>query len=123
MAKYSLEDFDKKVQRWMQTAPKFLRKVILRAAMDIVAHAQRNKLTGQVLNVKTGRLRGSVTQKVEVSPTRITAKVGTNVFYGKLHEFGIGSKERAWLRPSVKEQKEMFLRSVLNGMMESYKNA
>jgi phage gpG-like protein len=66
-----------------------LRDAIQRAALDLLAHVKAKKLTGQVLNVRTGRLRRSITQRVETEPSGVIAGlVGTNVSYGRTHELG-----------------------------------
>jgi phage gpG-like protein len=64
-----------------------------RAIAALTIRLQRNvvttKLQGQALNVKTGRLQRSITQRFEgagsASPSGI---VGTNVKYARAHEYG-----------------------------------
>jgi phage gpG-like protein len=51
-------------------------------------HVQQNKLSGQVLKRRTGRLRASINTKVEREGNRIIGSVGTNVIYAAVHEFG-----------------------------------
>ncbi len=46
------------------------------------------KLSGQVLKVRTGRLRRSVDQVVVRQGTSITGIVSTNVSYARAHEYG-----------------------------------
>jgi phage gpG-like protein len=66
-----------------------LRDAIQRAALDLMSYVKARKLTGQVLNVRTGRLRRSITQRVEVEPGgKIVGLVVTNVSYGRVHELG-----------------------------------
>ncbi len=48
----------------------------------------KQKLSGEVLKVQTGRLRRSIHLEMERSSHSVTAVVGTNVFYGRLHELG-----------------------------------
>ena len=134
MAIYTLEEFKAKIARWQQNAPKVLEKHIRAAALQIVAYVQTRKLTGQVLRIRTGTLRRSQTEKVSVTPGEIKASIGTNVWYGKLLETGtainpqggmatLGRRaKRPFLRPSVDENKKMFMQEVLNGMMEAYQN-
>lgn len=43
---------------------------------------------GQALNVRTGLLRRSITQRLIVTSNEIHGIVGTNVGYGKFHEYG-----------------------------------
>lgn len=61
---------------------------IRRVAVDLTAHVKDRKLSGQVLKVQTGRLRRSVNFKVTESATGVEARVGTNVEYARIHEFG-----------------------------------
>jgi len=66
-----------------------LRDAIQKATLDLLAREKGEKLSGQVLNVKTGRLRRSITQRVETeSDGNIVGLVGTNVSYGRAHELG-----------------------------------
>lgn len=65
-----------------------LKREIRRVAVDLTAHVKGNKLSGQVLNVQTGRLRRSINYRVDETETGIDARVGTNVEYGRIHEFG-----------------------------------
>ena len=59
----------------------------------------KEKLSGKVLHVRTGRLRSSVTSRVEGMGKDIMGKVGTNVVYAPVHEYGaeIRPKKRRYL--------------------------
>lgn len=46
------------------------------------------KLTGQVLNVQTGRLRSSITHGQYRTKDSMFLRVGTNVIYARIHELG-----------------------------------
>lgn len=48
----------------------------------------KKKLTGDVLNVRRGRLRRSIHAETEFTPEQAIAAVGTNVIYAKIHEYG-----------------------------------
>lgn len=48
----------------------------------------RAKLSGQVLNVRTGTLRRSIDQAVYQEGAQIRGVVGTNVEYARVHEYG-----------------------------------
>lgn len=65
-----------------------LKSEIKKIAIDLTAKVKGEKLSGQVLNVRSGRLRRSINYRIEESDTGIDAKVGTNVEYGRVHEFG-----------------------------------
>lgn len=66
---------------------------------ELERRVKRNYLTGQVLNVRTGRLRASISQTTQMqpgdsrsgfvsTPSTAVATVGTNVVYGAAWEFG-----------------------------------
>lgn len=65
-----------------------LKTEIRRIAVDLSGHVKDKKLSGQVLKVQTGRLRRSINFRVAETGTGIEAKVGTNVEYARVHEFG-----------------------------------
>jgi phage gpG-like protein len=46
------------------------------------------KLTDQVLHVRTGRLRRSINLRLDDEGNQVTASVGTNVEYARVHELG-----------------------------------
>lgn len=49
----------------------------------------KGKLSGDVLKVRTGRLRRSIHKELERNGSRFEATVGTNVEYAKTHELGL----------------------------------
>lgn len=65
-----------------------IRRVVERFTMRMSADVRQNRLSGQTLRVRTGRLRRSVHHEVEVGPGSVIGRVGTNVSYGRIHEFG-----------------------------------
>jgi len=66
-----------------------LRKVVAKLAVELVAKVKSEKLSDQVLHVRTGRLRRSITFRLNNSmPNTATATVGTNVSYARIHEYG-----------------------------------
>jgi len=80
------------VQNALKNAPGKIRASVLRTVTllttDIQASVIGDKLSGQVLHVRTGNLRGSVNKKVIESDKGYTGIVGTNVIYGRIHEYG-----------------------------------
>lgn len=79
-----------------------VRKTMGRLVLELLVKVKRDKLSGQALNVRTGRLRRSITQRVEVHGTTIEGVVGTNVEYAKFHEYGPSVKDE------LKKHKEGF---------------
>lgn len=62
-------------------------RVITRLSVEVQAGV-KDKLTGQVLHVRTGTLRRSINRKVDQSGGTTEATIGTNVVYAEPHEFG-----------------------------------
>lgn len=60
----------------------FMRQVMAR----IERHVQLN-LTGEVLRVRSGRLRGSITVNSEQEGDTLVGRIGSNVFYAAIWEF------------------------------------
>jgi phage gpG-like protein len=65
-----------------------LRIAVQRAAFLVQRHSKADKLSGQVLHVRTGRLRRSIHYRITEAVERVTGIVGTNVSYAKPHEYG-----------------------------------
>lgn len=65
-----------------------------RLTLKLLAKVKGEKLSGQVLNTRTGRLRRSINQRVDgAGTTSIAGYVGTNVEYGRRHELGFRGTE------------------------------
>ena len=114
-----------------------LRTEVRRLAVMLSGYVKTSKLTGQVLRVRTGRLRRSITLKVLDEGTLVSGIVGTNVEYGRAWELGFDRRvgagarggprtlmsDRALARyralhpPGLKHYSERsFLRSALNDL-------
>lgn len=80
-----------RLQRRLGAAPEKLRASIA-AAMDKEAFTLqalvKDKLSGAVLQTRTGTLRRSINVANRDSGTTIGRSVGTNVRYGRAHEYG-----------------------------------
>lgn len=59
-----------------------------RLVIALTAKIMKDKLSGQVLKNRTGTLRRSISPSVFSSGTAVVGKVGTNVEYASIHEFG-----------------------------------
>jgi phage gpG-like protein len=72
--------------------PERVREALERAVKDLAFELQREvqqaKLSGQVLKVRTGGLRSSINTVFQHSAETIEASVGTNIRYGRVHEYG-----------------------------------
>ncbi len=65
-----------------------VQKSIGRLTLKLLTKVKVDKLSGQVLNVRTGRLRRSITHRVTAEQELVTGIVGTNVEYARAHELG-----------------------------------
>ena len=65
-----------------------VRQAVERSAIEVQRKVKQEKLTGGVLNVRTGRLRRSITTKTTEDGAVITGTTGTNVSYGAAWERG-----------------------------------
>jgi phage gpG-like protein len=66
-----------------------LERAIATLAIKLQRNIVTDKLQGQVLHVRSGRLQRSITQRpVDFGTAKPSAVVGTNVSYAKPHEFG-----------------------------------
>lgn len=92
-----------KLEKAKQAIDRELNGALLRAGMVIAGQAQKNVTGGgssrTMLNVRTGRLRSSISA-VRVANYRV--KVGTNVVYAAIHEYG-GTSKPHLIRPRNKK--------------------
>lgn len=116
-----------------------LKRKIAQLAIQLQAHIVRDKLSGQVLRVRTGALRRSIQQMVEDDGSAVYGRVYStgDVKYAGVHEFGFSGQEtvRAHTRSTVFGRKvepftvasftrnmnmpeRSFMRSSLNDMAE-----
>lgn len=64
------------------------RTALSKAALLLENHIKRDKLSGTVLHVRSGRLRGSITHEVSRVGDDLIARIGTKLVYARIHEFG-----------------------------------
>lgn len=86
---------------------------IQRIVLKLMGHVVQDKLSGQVLNVKTGRLRRSINQRVEGKGTdQVAGYVGTNVVYARPFELGFNGTEN--VRAHMRQMNQAFGKLVKN---------
>jgi hypothetical protein len=97
------------LQAKLQGAPAAMRRALLQKVTQLSIEVQRavksDKLTGQVLHVRTGTLRRSINRVVQERPDGVFASVGTNVGYGIGWENGFTRKTGAGARGGPKNLK------------------
>ena len=83
---------DKEVSRRLRALPDGIRSRVVDSIGRLTLRLQRKvmqeKLTGQVLKVRTGTLRRSIDQRLVTDQSAVSGIVSTNVGYGKAHEYG-----------------------------------
>lgn len=134
MAKLSLDQYEKKLKRWIALGGKDVANSLKKGAMVVVREAQEKHLTGPrmprgvgsltkgTLAVISETLRRSIAFRVTAKPGEVRAEVGTNVRYGRAHELGLGRMPaRPFLRPSVDTKKPEVMRLLLEGFMKQAK--
>lgn len=83
---------------------------VLRLSILLQAYVKTRKLSGQALKRKTGTLSRSINRKIKQTPIEISATVGTNVVYGKIHEYGFTGTEN--VRSHLRNIKQAFGRPI-----------
>jgi len=73
-----------------------LKKALNRIGIVLTNHI-RGKLSGGVLKVRTNRLRGSINYKIFDSIKELFVSAGTNIAYGRIHEYGGTIEGSPWL--------------------------
>jgi phage gpG-like protein len=68
-------------------------RAVARLGLELQRKVQE-KLSGEVLKVRTGSLRSSINTRIIDTPSEVSATVGTNIAYARYHEYGVA---RAWL--------------------------
>ncbi len=134
------------VEERIKLLPRAIRARVLRAVKIqtfALQAAVKENLSGPVLHVQTGRLRRSIHATFTETENSISGRVGTNVSYGRVHEFGGAITVREHLRMmtmawgrAVKNPREIrvsahvaqypkrsFLRTALNARRNEILNA
>lgn len=68
-------------------------KRLQRVVKRIEARVKANKLSGQLLHVRTGTLRRSIHSDVKSKSSQIVGTVGTNLIYAAYHEYGFNGTQ------------------------------
>ena len=87
----------KKMQRIRKNFEPTMVKAVGQAAALVEGQAKRNVTGGSPLHVRSGNLRRNIRSRVEKIRQSIIGRIGTNVKYAPVHEFG------ATIRPKVKD--------------------
>lgn len=77
-----------------------------RSALRLQREVMQNRLSGQVLNVRTGNLRRSIHQRVTNTGGAVIGEVNTNVRYGAAHEYGFAGTVN--VKASLRQVRQAF---------------
>ena len=101
---------DKEVARYFRALPDGIRSRVSdsigRLTLALQRSVKMDKLSGQVLKVRTGTLRRSIDQRIVTDGTAISGIVSTNVEYAKKHEYG--SQETVTVKEHLRLVKKAF---------------
>jgi len=113
---------------------KSLLREITSLALKLEAKVKAEKLSGQVLKVRTGNLRDSIHHEVSSTASSVVGRVfsDTSVKYGAIHEFGgvinrVGSKKgpyqvtmpkRPFMHPSFEEMESEIQEGIRDAVKE-----
>ena len=87
-------------------------RAIAKLGIDLQKHVQQNKLSGQVLAVRSGALKSNINVATDQKATRITATVYTNLDYATAQEYGFSGTVN--VRASLRQIKEAFGRPIVD---------
>ena len=105
-----------------------VQKTVMELALKLTANVKGEKLSGQVLHVRTGNLRRSIHPEWDMRPNYAGAIVGTDEKYAAIHEYGgeIVPKDKPYLVFKIGDQwirtkkvtmpERSFLRSAIKEM-------
>lgn len=103
--KFTLDDLEisKKYKKLIAKNPMLCRDILSFLSEAVVNRTVIHNLSGQILKRKTGTLAKSVNYKMI---NDYSSKVGTNIIYGAIHEYGgiIKPKVADFLRFKIKDQ-------------------
>lgn len=87
-----------------------LSRAIGRLVLMLLRSVKADKLSGQVLNVRTGRLRRSVNAKLALEGPKPEGTVGTNLVYARPHEYGFKGTQQ--VKAHLRTIKQAFGKSI-----------
>lgn len=81
-------------------------RAIAQLGIDLQNNVQQNKLSGEVLQVRTGSLRQSITVQINQSDASINATVSSNLGYAAAQEYGFAGTVS--IRAGLRQIKEAY---------------
>lgn len=91
-------------------------KAVVKATLKVEADAKKK------VPIDTGRLRSSISNKIEKIRDEITGKVGTNVVYAPYIEFGTGRmRPKPYLYPALQKNFKFIKDTIPGAVLEGFK--
>jgi len=86
--KWDFSKFDRNINRIKRESHPIGLQAMRRATEYVRGYIVKNKLKGQVLNWKKGRLAGSISSAQRIEGQDVVGMVGSNLKYARIHELG-----------------------------------
>lgn len=86
--KWDFKKFNRGLDRIARESRPVSLTAMRRATEYVRGYIVKNKLSGQILKRKTGRLAGSIATAQEIRGQDVIGKVGSNLKYARIHELG-----------------------------------
>lgn len=99
-----------RLQRLSARLPAEMKVGMERLTVKLQNSVKSDKLSGQVLKVRTGRLRNSIARDVMADGATVTGMVSTPVVYARPHEYGF--EGTVTVREHMRTVKQAFGRSI-----------
>src|SRR5262249_32832942 len=87
-----------------------LARAIAELGIELRRSVQYDKLSSELLKVRSGALRSSIDLQVEQTGTSVTATISTDLDYGRAHEYGFAGTVN--VRASLRRIREAFGRPI-----------
>jgi hypothetical protein len=95
-----------RLQAMRDAASSGVARAIAKLGIDLQNNVQQNKLSGQVLQVRSGSLRQSIAVQIDRSDTTVSATVSSDLDYAAAQEYGFAGSVN--VRASLRQIKEAF---------------
>lgn len=99
-----------RLRQMPEAARQGVARAVAQLGIDLQNNVQQNKLSGEVLRVRSGTLRQSIMLQTDQSGTAATATVWSNVDYAAAQEYGFSGTVS--IRATLRQIKEAFGRPI-----------
>lgn len=99
-----------RLQQMPEVARAGVARAIAQLGIDLQTNVQQNKLSGEVLQVRTGSLRQSIMVQIDQTDTSTSATVSSNLPYAAVQEYGFAGTVS--IRAGLRQIKEAYGRPI-----------